>query len=180
MSAARLEHTPLLDVVLVHLDASSDARGSTCTLLDPTLFGEAAAGSPLTYLAHSRSLWGVVRGLFVLGHETRVAVRAARGAAFLVVVDLRRGSPTHAKAWWRIVRATEPLWVHVPPGCAWGMQALDDGTEVEELRSSPCDDSTPRLRWNDPALGIPWPLPPRWLTERELQAPTLAAWQARP
>lgn len=122
----------------------------------------------------TRSLWGVVRGLFLpMPDGTGTAVRVARGSAFLTAVDLRRESPTFAAAWWQRVHAVEPSWLTVPSGCAWGFQAMDDGTEVEELTRTSRDEMAPLLRWNDPALGIPWPLPARWLTPRELEAPML-------
>lgn len=176
--APRSEPTSLPGVVLVHLESASDQRGATCTLFTPALFCTTAPDAAFTQLSHSRSQWGVVRGLSVQPPGACTAVRVARGQAFLAVVDLRRDSPTFGKSWWRVLRSVDSLWLMVPSGCAWGMQALDDGTELEALHTATAAGAGQRILWNDPAIGIPWPLPARWLGEEEAQAATLAKWMA--
>lgn len=178
----RVESTPLNGLVVVTLNAFPDARGSFRELFRAEHF--AAAGLPTTVaqINHSRSARGVVRGLhFQWAPPMGKSMRVARGSAFVVAVDVRRDSPTLGQAWWRTLREDDECWVAAPAGFARGFQALEDGTEVEYLCTAPyAPGGEGGIRWDDPALGIPWPLPAGVVSDKDRVAPTLAEWLAGP
>jgi dTDP-4-dehydrorhamnose 3,5-epimerase len=119
---------------------------------------------------------GTVRGLHyqVAPHVEAKLVRCTRGAAFDVVVDLRRGSGTFG-CWYGIrLTAAAGRMLYLPEGCAHGYQALEDGTEVYYLTSAfYAPDAVRGLRFDDPAVGIQWPLPPERVSAQDRQWPTL-------
>jgi dTDP-4-dehydrorhamnose 3,5-epimerase len=125
---------------------------------------------------HSRSHRGVLRGLHTRS-ELREAklVRVAHGRVFDVVVDLRPDSPTFLR--WRsfVLDDEEHLQVRIPAGCAHGFQVLSDEADVcykVDAAYDPDHDVT--VAWNDPDIGVAWPLPEPILSDRDRQAPTLA------
>jgi dTDP-4-dehydrorhamnose 3,5-epimerase len=126
---------------------------------------------------HSRSRHGVLRGLHTRSELSEAKlVRAARGRVFDVVADLRPGSPTFLQ--WRsfVLDDEEHLQVRVPAGCAHGFQVLSDVADVCYKVDAPYDKSVDvTIVWNDPALGITWPLANPVLSERDRSAPPLSA-----
>lgn len=182
MSVARVETTPLDGLVLVHLDAFPDSRGSFRELFRAEHFAAAGLPSQFTQMNHSRSRRGVVRGLhFQWEPPMAKCMRVATGAAFVVAVDVRRNSPTCGQAWWREVRAREELWVSAPAGFARGFQALEEDTAVEYLCTAAyAPGGEGGIRWDDPALGIPWPQAASIVSDKDRVAPTLAEWLAGP
>jgi dTDP-4-dehydrorhamnose 3,5-epimerase len=110
---------------------------------------------------HSRSSRGVLRGLHyqLPPHPQGKLVRCIAGEIFDVAVDFRRSSPTFGQ--WLGVRLSaenhQQLWI--PEGFAHGFLTLSDHAEVlyktTDFWSQECERS---LRWNDPKLGIAWPL----------------------
>jgi dTDP-4-dehydrorhamnose 3,5-epimerase len=177
-----VEPTAVPDCLLVRVRAHDDARGSFREIFRASDF--AAAGLPARFeqVNHSRSARGVVRGLhFQWEPPMAKLMRVARGSAFLVAVDVRRGQPSCGRAVWREVHGGEALWLYAPAGFARGLQALEDDTEVEYLCTAEyAPESEGGIRWDDPALGIPWPLGEVRLSEKDRAAPTLAEWLAGP
>jgi dTDP-4-dehydrorhamnose 3,5-epimerase len=93
-------------------------------------------------------------------HEEGKLVRCSHGAAHLVVLDLRKGSPTHMQAAAFKLDAAVARQAWAPPGCAIGYQTLVDHTEICYLMSRAYAPEAGRgLRYNDPALNLVWPLP---------------------
>ena len=127
---------------------------------------------------HSRSRKaGTIRGLhWQAGDAAEVKlIRATRGAVFDVMVDLRPDSPTFGR--WEGVRidAPEGAMVYVPRGCAHGFQTLEPETEVSYPVSHPYRPQAERgLRWDDPAIGIRWPLPVAVVSEKDAAWPDLS------
>ncbi len=173
-----VESTPIPDLSVVRVQRHPDARGSFRELFRASDFAAAGLPSRLVQLNHSRSARGVVRGLhFQWDPPMAKVMRVARGHAFLVAVDIRRGSPTCGRAYWREFAAGDDLWLAAPAGFARGLQALEDDTEVEYLCSAEYSAAGEGgIRWDDPALGIPWPLPNATLSDKDREAPTLAEW----
>jgi dTDP-4-dehydrorhamnose 3,5-epimerase len=127
---------------------------------------------------HSRSARGVVRGLhFTVGRGAGKLVRAARGHVYDVLVDLRRGSPTYG-AWEGYDLTDENLHVlYAPPGFAHGFCVVSEVADVVYKLDAYYDPATEReIRFDDPAIGIAWPLPAPELqvSQRDLDAPLLA------
>jgi dTDP-4-dehydrorhamnose 3,5-epimerase len=127
---------------------------------------------------HSRSTRGVLRGMhFQVGDGVAKLVRCARGSILDVAVDLRRGSPTYGQ--WEAVELDDESMreLYVPVGFAHGFCVLSEVADVLYKQSAYYD---PALEWaiayNDPDVGIDWPLPAAELivSERDAAAPRLA------
>ncbi len=180
MTGGRLivEPTEIPDLSVVRVARYPDARGSFRELFRASDFAAVGLSASLVQLNHSRSARGVVRGLhFQWEPPMAKMMRVARGHAFLVAVDIRRGSPTCGRACWREMAAGDDLWLAAPAGFARGLQALEDDTEVEYLCTAEYSAAGEGgIRWDDPALGIPWPMPNATLSDKDREAPTLAAW----
>jgi dTDP-4-dehydrorhamnose 3,5-epimerase len=106
-------------------------------------------------------LKGTLRGLHYQVAPALEAklVRCTRGAIFDVVVDLRRTSPTYRLWYGSCLNPGNGRMLYVPEGCAHGCQALEDNTEIYYMASaffSP--DASRGIRYDDPAIGIEWPL----------------------
>jgi len=126
---------------------------------------------------HSRSTRGVVRGMhFQVGAGVAKLVRCARGRIMDVAVDLRRGSPTYGR--WEGVELDEESMreLYVPVGFAHGFCVLSDVADVLYKQTAYYDPELERgIAWDDPDVGIQWPLPVAELTvsERDARAPRL-------
>jgi dTDP-4-dehydrorhamnose 3,5-epimerase len=122
---------------------------------------------------------GVLRGLHYQAPPAAQAklVRVIRGAVFDVAVDIRHGSPTFGQ--WVGLTVSAEAWnqILVPEGFAHGFVTLEPETEVLYKVSAPYSPEHDRgLRWDDPAIGIEWPLEGRApiLSEKDRAAPLLA------
>ena len=125
----------------------------------------------------SRSRRGVVRGMHVRkGAGEAKLVRCSYGAIFDVIVDLRPASPTYRNWESFELRDDEQVSLYVPAGCAHGFQALTDPADVSYRIDRPHDPSEDvTIAFDDPDLGIPWPLPVSVMSGRDREAPSLAA-----
>jgi dTDP-4-dehydrorhamnose 3,5-epimerase len=136
------------------------------------------AGLPTRWLQdnRSRSRKHVLRGLhFQSTVPQGKLVWVVSGEAFDVAVDVRRGSPTFGKWFGTILRGGSPMTIYIPPGFAHGLLALADDTEVAYKCDALYDPSGDRgVRWDDPALGIEWPVDSPLLSEKDRALPTLA------
>jgi dTDP-4-dehydrorhamnose 3,5-epimerase len=127
---------------------------------------------------HSRSTRGVVRGMhFHIGPGVAKLVRCARGRIVDINVDLRQGSPTY-KQWEAVELDDESMReLYVPVGFAHGFCVLSDVADVLYKQTAYYDPAVERgIAWDDPEIGIEWPLPLEELivSERDKQAPKLA------
>lgn len=122
--------------------------------------------------SQSRSRRGTVRGLHGRGGRGEAKlVRCARGAVHDVLVDVRRDSPTFGQH--MAVTLDDATFAHlyVPPGILHGFQALTEWTDIcyrIDREHSPGEDLS--VRYDDPALGIRWPLPVEAISARDLAA----------
>lgn len=121
---------------------------------------------------------GTIRGLHFQRppHAEAKLVRCIHGAIFDVLVDLREGSPTHLK--WEAfeLSAENGRMLLVPERFAHGFQTLTDDAEVTYFVTHPyTPDAEGGLRYDDPALGISWPLPVTEISEKDRAWPLLSA-----
>ena len=155
-----------------------DERGFFCRTFDAGV-ARAAGVDPDAFSQDSvsRSSRGVVRGLHVRrGAGESKLVRCSYGAVFDVVVDLRPSSPTYRNWESFELRGDTQVSVYVPAGCAHGFQALTDTADVSYRIDRPHDPSEDvAIAFDDPELGIPWPLPVATMSRRDRSALTLAA-----
>ena len=176
----RVLPTSLPDVVIVESPVHADGRGFFTEVFHAEKF--AALGLPTTFVQdnHSRSLRHVLRGLhYQLGEPQGKLVRAVRGHIFDVAVDLRRTSPTFGQWTGVELRGGDGRQLWIPEGFAHGFLVLSEDADVSYKCTAPYRPASDRsVRWDDPAIGIAWPLPaggaPR-LAAKDAAAPTLDA-----
>lgn len=177
MSRFTFTATDIPSLVLVKAKPIVDARGWFMRSFSAKEFAEAGIGEAgFVEENHSRSTRAVVRGLHTRS-ELREAklVRVARGRIFDAAVDLRPWSPTFRQ--WRswILDDAEHRQVFIPPGCAHGFQALTEFVDVCYLVDAPYDpDRDVTIRWDDPEIGVQWPLAEAVVSDRDSAAPLLA------
>jgi dTDP-4-dehydrorhamnose 3,5-epimerase len=174
---------------------SLPTRITGLALIEPSVFGDARGFFVETYRRewhaglgipaddqflqdnHSRSSRGVVRGMhFHVGTGVAKLVRCARGRILDVVVDLRRGSPSYGE--WEGFELDDELMrtLYVPVGFAHGFCVLSDVADVIYKQTAYYDPQVERgIAWNDPDVGIRWPLPEAELivSARDRAAPPL-------
>lgn len=126
---------------------------------------------------------GTVRGLHLQRppHAETKLIRCVRGAIFDVIVDLRPDSPTYGE--WLAVELTAESYdmLYVPAGFAHGFQTLVPDTEIDYLITPAYEPTAATgVRYDDPALGIRWPLPVSRISRKDATWPLLPAKSARP
>ena len=172
----RLE-TRLDGPILLEPRVIGDERGFFCETYRRGIFGELGIPEEMVQDNHSRSGRGIVRGMhFQIGQGAAKLVRCARGAIVDVMVDIRRGSPTFGE--WEAFELTEDNMrsVYCPVGFAHGFCVVSDVADVMYKQSSYYADETERgIAYNDPDVGIEWPLPVEELipSNRDATAPRL-------
>jgi dTDP-4-dehydrorhamnose 3,5-epimerase len=179
-----IESVHLGDIVVVAPQVFGDARGFFMETFRADLFR--AAGLPTEFVQdnHSSSGKGVLRGLhFQWDPAMGKLMRVTRGAAFLVAVDIRKGSPTLAQWFGLEVSAENKKQVWAPYGFARGFCALTDNCEVQYKCTgiyNPTAESG--IYFADPEIGIRWPIDPAVAatSEKDRKAQTLAYWLKSP
>jgi dTDP-4-dehydrorhamnose 3,5-epimerase len=153
--------TRIPDVVLIRPKVFGDARGFFLESWNERTF--AGAGFDLRFVQdnHSRSVRWTLRGLH---YQVRQAqgklVRVVSGTVFDVAVDLRRSSPTFGQWVGEILSDENHHMLWVPPGFAHGFLVLSDTADfVYKCTDFYAPEYERSLRWDDPDVGIEWPLP---------------------
>jgi dTDP-4-dehydrorhamnose 3,5-epimerase len=156
----------------------TDERGFFSRTFDADVAREAGI-DPAGFLqdSQSRSRRGVIRGMHVrAGRGEAKLVRCSYGAIFDVIVDLRSGSPTYLNLESFELSDANQASLYVPAGCAHGFQALTEPADVcyrIDRAHNPAEDVS--IVFDDPELGISWPLPVTVMSERDRLAPSLSA-----
>jgi dTDP-4-dehydrorhamnose 3,5-epimerase len=177
----RFEKTPLSGVVVVHPDVFRDARGFFLETYHQARYREGGIDAVFVQDNHSRSVRGTLRGLHAqLRRPQGKLVRAVEGEMFDVAVDIRPRSPTFGR--WVGIRLSgdnfRQLWI--PPGFAHGFCVLSEVVHVEYKCTGFYDrEDEISLAWNDPDVGIAWPVSDPMLSDKDRQAPRLAALRHR-
>jgi dTDP-4-dehydrorhamnose 3,5-epimerase len=176
----RAEALALPGVTLLTAEVHLDPRGSFRRVVDLSALRAAGLEADVDQVSvAANTTAGTVRGLHYQAEPDGEAktLWCTSGEIFDVLVDLRPG-PSYGS--WVSVRlsASEPVALHVPRGVAHGYQTLVDDTSVVYLISTPFVAAASRsLRWDDPTLAIPWPLPVTAISDRDREAPP---WPALP
>jgi dTDP-4-dehydrorhamnose 3,5-epimerase len=113
---------------------------------------------------------GTLRGMHyqVKPHEEAKLVRCTRGAIFDVIIDIRPDSPTFMKWIAADLSAANGRMLYVPEGFAHGFQTIEDGSEVfYQISEKYFPESARGIRWNDPAIGILWPIADPIVSQRD-------------
>jgi dTDP-4-dehydrorhamnose 3,5-epimerase len=153
--------TAIPDVLVIEPKVFGDARGFFFESWNQKAFDE-AVGAPVHFVQdnHSRSTKGVLRGLhYQLKQAQGKLVRVIAGEVYDVVVDLRRSSPTFGRWVGERLCAENPRMLWVPAGFAHGFLVTSESADFLYKTTdyyAPAHERT--LLWNDPAVGVAWPL----------------------
>jgi dTDP-4-dehydrorhamnose 3,5-epimerase len=174
--------TRLEGPILLQPAIHGDARGFLVETYRESALASVGITEPWVQDNHSRSAYGVVRGMhFQLDPAAAKLVRCARGAIVDVVVDVRSGSSTYGE-WEAFELSDDNLRVlYVPIGFAHGFAVVSDVADVLYKQSAEWSGSADRgFSPEDPEVGIDWPVPPedRVLSDRDRNAPALAELEA--
>lgn len=174
--------TDLPDVLIIEPKVFADDRGFFMEVHRQDEF--AAAGLDMDFVQdnQSRSRYGTVRGLhFQWQPAMGKLMRVTRGKAFLAAVDIRKNSPNLGR-WIGIeVSEEDKRQVWAPAGFARGFCALSEVVDIQYkctgTYNQACESG---ILWNDPEIGIKWPVDEPLLSDKDQQAQTLAQWLEHP
>lgn len=174
--------TDLPGILIVEPDVFEDPRGYFMETHHRDKFADAGIAHPFVQDNHAHSVRETLRGLhFQEPHPQGKLVRVVSGKIFDVAVDIRRDSPDFGR-WVGVELSSEnrrQLWV--PPGFAHGYCVLTDDCDVIYKCTqiySPEHDHV--IAWNDPDIGIEWPVSEPVLSDRDRAAPLLEEVARRP
>src|SRR5437588_1805121 len=177
-----VESRHLEDIVVIQPKAYRDERGFFMEVYRADQFK--ALGLPTEFVQdnHSRSKKGVLRGLhFQWEPPMGKLMRVTYGSAFLVAVDIRKGSPTLGRWFGVEVSAGNKKQVWAPAGFARGFCVLSDSAEIQYkctgLYNSRAEAA---IRWDDPDIAIDWPIKNPELSEKDRNAQLLKSWLDSP
>jgi dTDP-4-dehydrorhamnose 3,5-epimerase len=177
-----VETTAIPEVLLIRPARFPDDRGWFGEMARASAFEALGLPSQFVQVNQSRSRQGVIRGLhFQWDPPQGKLMRVVGGRAFLIAADIRPGSPTLGHVVTVEAAADEPLLVWAPATFARGFAALADVTDIEYFCTAeynPARESA--IRWDDPSLGIRWPVANPVLSAKDESAGSLEDWLARP
>jgi dTDP-4-dehydrorhamnose 3,5-epimerase len=171
----RLE-TEIEGVVLLEPEVHGDERGFMVETFRSDTWGKLGIDAAFVQHNHSRSSKATLRGLhFQTKPGQAKLIRCPRGRIFDVAVDLRRGSPTFGRWEGHVLDDEKHHQLFVPVGFGHGFAVLSEGADVTYLLSSTYEPETEAgIAWNDPNVGVEWPLERPLLSERDRLAPRLS------
>jgi dTDP-4-dehydrorhamnose 3,5-epimerase len=176
------ESTTLGEIIVVAPEVFEDERGFFMETFREDQFGQLGLPERFVQDNHSRSRHGVLRGLH-LQYDPPMGkiMRVTYGRAFLVAVDLRKGSPTFAKWWGTELSAENKKQMWAPASFARGFCVLSDWAEIQYKVTGLYNAKTDiAIRFDDPEIGIQWPIPNPQISERDRNAISLAQWIKSP
>ncbi len=168
--------TAIAAVKLIQPRVWEDGRGFFFEAWREDAFHAAGIEERFRQLNHSRSVQDTLRGLhFQVTHTQGKLVRVLAGEIWDVAVDLRPGSDSYRRWVGMRLSAENRRQIYLPPGFAHGFCVLSAVAEVEYFTTDVYDPAGERsLLWNDPAIGIEWPVAEPLLSEKDRAAPRLA------
>lgn len=170
-----IEQAPLAGVMLIKPKVWGDARGYFVETWQASRYAEAGISLPFVQDNHSCSSYGILRGLhFQRQHPQGKLVHVSLGSVFDVVVDIRPHSPTYGQWFGAELTAENQHQMWVPPGMAHGFVVTSPSAHFHYKCSEyyhPEDEGS--ILWNDPAIGIVWPLISPILSDKDKIAPCL-------
>jgi len=153
--------TAIPDVLVLEPKVFGDARGFFFESFNARDFAQ-ATGLNVAFVQdnHSKSACGVLRGLhYQIQHPQGKLVRVVQGEVFDVAVDLRQASPTFGRWVGERLSADNKKQMWVPPGFAHGFVVLSESAEfLYKTTDYWYPEHERSLLWNDPAIGIDWPM----------------------
>ena len=172
----RVTPTAIPDVLIIEPDLHADRRGFFLERYHADRYLQHGITGPFVQDNHSRSVAGTLRGLHLqVRHPQGKLIHVIEGEVFDVAVDVRRGSPTFGR-WVGVTLSAENFkQVYVPPGFAHGFCVVSPVAQLEYKCTDFYDPANEiGIAWNDPAIGIAWPVTQPLLSDRDTRHPTLA------
>jgi dTDP-4-dehydrorhamnose 3,5-epimerase len=177
------EKTFIEDVVVVKPQVFRDERGFFSEIYREDQFKTMGLPCKYVQMNHSGSVKSVTRGIHFqwdppMGKLMRVTV----GKAFLVAVDIRKGSPTLGRWYGAELSSESSNQIWAPAGFARGFCVLSDFAEIQYLCTGVYtkNNGESGIRWDDPEIGINWPVQNPILSKKDQTAQTLREWLQRP
>ncbi len=175
--------TAILDAFVIDPEPIEDPRGAFARTFCHREFARHGIAAEFVQCNISfNAARGTLRGLHFQAppHAEAKLVRCTSGRVFDVAVDVRRDSPTFG-CWYGVeLNAADRRMHFLPEGVAHGFQTLEDGSELfYQMSADFAPEAARGLRFDDPELGIAWPLPDPIMSDRDRALPDLAAVMAR-
>jgi dTDP-4-dehydrorhamnose 3,5-epimerase len=172
----RVVFTEIPGVLIIEPHVHYDARGFFLETYHADRYRSWGIEGPFVQDNHSRSTGGTLRGLHLQVERPQgKLIRVVEGEIYDIAVDVRRGSPTFRRWVAVTLSADEFKQCYVPAGFAHGFCVMSPVAQVEYKCTDVYDRASEiGIAWNDPVLGIPWPIADPVLSERDRHNPTLA------
>ncbi|OXS28349.1 MAG: dTDP-4-dehydrorhamnose 3,5-epimerase [Desulfovibrio sp. MES5] len=172
--------TPIEGVKLIKPKVWGDSRGYFVETWQQQRYAAAGIDLPFVQDNHSRSAYGILRGLhFQKTRPQGKLVQVSLGSVFDVVVDIRAGSPSFGQ-WYGIELTQDNQWqLWVPPGLAHGFVVTSEYAHFHyKCTEYYCPQDEGAICWNDPDLGVVWPVEHPLLSQKDAVAPSWREFQA--
>lgn len=167
----RFEPTAIVGAYFIDLEPHADERGMFARTFCEEVFARAGITMRIVQTNISRNpKAGTLRGLHyqIPPHGEDKLVQCVRGRIFDVAIDLRPDASSYRRAVWTELCADRDRLFFIPKGCAHGFLTIEDGSDVfYYMGTAFVQDRGCGVRWNDPAFAIPWPEPPRIISQRD-------------
>lgn len=172
---------PLAGAKLIRPRVFGDARGFFFESYSEARYRTAGISEMWVQDNHSSSVQGTLRGLHYQSAPGQAKlVRVTRGRIFDAIVDIRPDSATFGKWHGEQIDAEQHCQLYIPVGFAHGFCVLSDLAEVQYKVSTPYNGATEcAFRWNDPEVGVKWPLTTPVLSARDQTSEAFAELKAR-
>ncbi len=174
----KIESEHLNGLVVIKPEVFEDDRGFFMEVFRKDQFKELGLPTEFVQDNHSRSAKGVVRGLhFQWEPPMGKLMRVTQGEAFLVAVDIRKGSPSLGQWYGEAISKKNKKQIWAPSGFARGFCVLSDFAEIQYKCTGIYSNlAESGILWNDPEIGIKWPVENPILSEKDKVAQTLTQW----
>jgi dTDP-4-dehydrorhamnose 3,5-epimerase len=169
--------------ILISPKVIGDSRGFFCERFRVDQFKDLGITNTFIQDNYSRSSYGILRGLhYQWAQPQSKLVTCTRGVILDVAVDIRKDSPTYGKYVMAELNGDKPEWLWVPAGVAHGFLVLSkDGADVSYKVDNVWNGKGESgIRWNDPEIGVSWPIENPILSDKDRTAKTFAEYKADP
>jgi len=165
----------LPDIIIIEPDIFEDSRGFFIEMYHKEKFQEAGINENFVQDNRSRSKKGTLRGLhYQVKNPQGKLIWALSGEIFDIAVDIRRKSPTFGKWFGSTLSGENKKALYIPPDFAHGFCVMSEEAEVFYKCTDFYSPENERcIRWDDPELGIEWPIKYPTLSDKDKKAPSL-------
>ncbi len=170
------ESLKIPEIVLIKPGVFGDGRGFFLEMYKYSDFAEHGIPGPFVQINHSRSSRGVLRGLHYQKQPMAQGklIGVAQGTIYDVAVDIRAGSPTYGRWVAATLSSDNHHLLYIPPGFAHGFCVLSEYADViYQVTAEYSAEHDRGIAWNDPILGIEWPIQEPALSTKDARQPLL-------